>query len=239
MLLALLVVHIAAGLIALLAALCAMAAPKRSGALHARAGTWFVGAMATMASCAALLTRFEPDRLSLGAALWTLHLIFTAQDAAANRDGRTGRRARWALLPGLAALALLLHGALAASQAADGRFQGSEAAGYLAFGGFCALSLLYDLSLFWRAPLAARARIARHLWRMCTATFLAVTSLFLGQQDDVFPFMAGSPLLLVPSLLTLGFMAFWILRVRLARNWLGVLPRRTSTATSLNPKDPL
>ena len=81
---------------------------------------------------------------------------------------------------------------------------------------------LFDLSLFWRRKLQPRQRVARHLWRMVMAYFLAATSLFLGQQDDVFPFMQGSPILLIPSLATLAFLTYWVVRVRFVRNWIGV-----------------
>lgn len=222
--LVLLVLHISAGSTALGTALVAMASRKRGGALHASAGTWFVWAMSLMALTGAVLTAWEPDPLTLGAALWTLSLVHTARLAARQRDGRLDGWALAAAVPALVAVAVFAHGAVRALTAPDGAYLGTGASGYLVFGGFAALSLIYDASLLWRAPLAPRARIGRHLWRMTTACFLAITSLFLGQQDDVFPFMQGSPLLLIPSLLTLGFLLYWSLRVRLARNWLGLRP---------------
>lgn len=222
--LALLILHISAGATALGTALVAMASRKQGGALHARAGSWFVWTMSLMALSGAVLTAWEPDPLTLGVALWTLSLVHTARLAARQRDGRLDGQALVAVLPALAGLAVLMHGAAQALTAPDGSYLGTAAAGYLGFGSLTALSLIFDVSLLWRAPLKPRARISRHLWRMTTACFLAVTSLFLGQQDDVFPFMQGSPLLLIPSLLTLGFLLFWSLRVRLARNWLGHRP---------------
>lgn len=217
---ALLILHISAGSTALGTALVAMASRKQAAALHARAGTWFVWSMSAMALTGAVLTAWEPDPLTLGSALWTLSLIHTARLAARRRDGRLDGWALAAVLPAIAAVAVLGHGAIMALAAPSGAYLGTDAAGYLVFGGLAALSVVYDASLLWRPPLAPRARIARHLWRMTLACFLAVTALFLGQQDDVFPFMQGSPLLLIPSLLTLGFLLYWSLRVRLARNWL-------------------
>ncbi len=42
----------------------------------------------------------------------------------------------------------------------------------------------------------------------------AATSLFLGQQDDVFPFMVGAPVLSISSLTMLDFLAYWLVKVR-------------------------
>lgn len=224
----LLVLHISAGSVSLTSALAAMASRKQAGALHARTGRWFVWSMSLMALTGAVLTAWEPDALTLGAALWTLSLVQTARLAAQRRDGRIDRKVLIAALPAAAAVAVLLHGAIKALGSANGSYLGTGLPGYVVFGSLAALSLALDASLLWRGPLSPRARIARHLWRMTLACFLAVTSLFLGQQDDVFPFMQGSPLLLIPSLLTLGFLLFWILRVRFARNWLGRSSARTT-----------
>jgi hypothetical protein len=57
-------------------------------------------------------------------------------------------------------------------------------------------------------------RIARHLWRMCFGWFIATGSFFLGQQQ-VFPvWLRGSAVLLVPALLPLMLLIFWLIRVR-------------------------
>ena len=62
--------------------------------------------------------------------------------------------------------------------------------------------------------ISGRQRIARHLWRMCFGWFIATGSFFLGQQQ-VFPArLRGSPALLVPALLPLALLIFWMIRVR-------------------------
>lgn len=215
-LLPILVMHIVAGLAALTAGVVAMITRKRAAGLHSRAGTWFIWTMTAMALSAGVLTLINPDRLSLGAAVWTLYLVWTSRGAARSRD--TGE---WPLIAlGALAMGLFADGAWRAAAASTGEFEGSAPTAYLVFGSLTLWSLVLDLSLRWRPRLSARARIARHLWRMTMAFFLAATSLFLGQQDDVFPFMAGSPILLLPSLGTLLFMVFWLARVRFAKTWL-------------------
>ena len=64
-----------------------------------------------------------------------------------------------------------------------------------ALAGVCLLAGLLDLNAILRAKLTPAQRIARHLWRMCFAFFIATGSFFLGQQD-VLP--AGGPRLADP-----------------------------------------
>jgi hypothetical protein len=70
------------------------------------------------------------------------------------------------------------------------------------------------------------ARITRHLWRMCFAFFFATGSFFLGQQKVMPAFMHGALALWVLGLAPLGFMLFWLIRVRFASR-----VRRTALAT--------
>jgi hypothetical protein len=61
----------------------------------------------------------------------------------------------------------------------------------------------------------------RHMWRMCFGLFVATGSFFLGQQQ-VFPaWLRGSPVLLIPALLPLALLIFWLLRI-----WFGKAYRR-------------
>lgn len=62
----------------------------------------------------------------------------------------------------------------------------------------------------------APARLARHLWRMCLALFIAAGSFFVGQADEI-PQALRGPHLMVPPLAALALMAFWLVRVRQAR----------------------
>ncbi len=58
-------------------------------------------------------------------------------------------------------------------------------------------------------------RLVRHLWRMCFALFIAVTSLFLGQ-PQVFPeALRTSGALALPPALVLALLLWWLVRIRL------------------------
>lgn len=210
----LLTIHILAGTVGLAGGVLAMASRKAGAGLHRQGGLAYVYGMLTMCASAAVLTLWEPDRLTLVTAFFTPYLVLTSRRAA---QSRLGDISRWQTLLGAGCAAGYFHGAWLAWSGGTGGFQGMAMEAFIAFGGLALLALLLDVNYAWRARDAFRPRLARHLWRMCLAYFLAATSLFLGQQDDVFPFMLGSPLLFVPSLATLLFMLFWVLRIRLAK----------------------
>ena len=86
---------------------------------------------------------------------------------------------------------------------------------------------LPTLHRFWRkflrAPLGRVQRIARHLWRMCFAFFIATGSFFLGQQDVLPAAVRGSPVLFVLAFAPFAVMAFWLVRVRIGTRFRGPL----------------
>ena len=68
-----------------------------------------------------------------------------------------------------------------------------------------------------RGGVFGRERIARHLWHMCFALYIAAGSFFLGQQKVLPAFLRGSPILFVPVILPLLLMIFWLVRVRVTK----------------------
>jgi hypothetical protein len=64
-------------------------------------------------------------------------------------------------------------------------------------------------------------RIARHLWRMCFALFIACASIFLARQQ-VFPdAVAKDRHALLPEFPSLMLVIFWLIRVRLPHAFKG------------------
>jgi hypothetical protein len=83
----------------------------------------------------------------------------------------------------------------------------------LFMGSVILLAGLGDLRVILRG-ISGRRRIARHLWRMCFGWFIATGSFFLGQQQ-VFPAaIRKTGLLIVPAVLPLILLVFWLVRVR-------------------------
>ena len=204
-------VHIAAGLVALAAGTAAVGA-RKGGALHARAGTWFLVSMLVLGVSASILEPFRETPGSPMVGIFVCYFVLTSWVAARRHDGRTGR-----FEIGACAVAL----GFAALTAWDG-FAGSAStpAGpgpVFAVAGLCLLAGLLDLRAVLLGRLTPVQRIGRHLWRMSVAFFIATGSFFLGQQDVLPQAVRGSPLLFVLAFAPFGVMAFWLVRVRFGR----------------------
>jgi hypothetical protein len=106
---------------------------------------------------------------------------------------------------------------LQAANSPTGTLGGYAASGYYVFAALFALAAALDLNVILHGGVSGVPRMARHIWRMCAALFIAVGSFFFGQQRQMPEFMQGSPLLAVPPLAVLGLMVFWLLKVRLAK----------------------
>lgn len=86
-----------------------------------------------------------------------------------------------------------------------GSKDGNPAIAYFGFRVVALLSAAGDVRMLVRGGVFGARRIARHLWRMCFALFIAAASIFLARPQ---PFPA---ILSIPPLL---FMIFWLFRVR-------------------------
>jgi hypothetical protein len=202
--------HIAGGSVALFAG-AAAAAGRKGGALHARAGLWFVGAMLLLGVTATILAQAEGDTaLGLGG-IFTCYFVLTGWVTARRRDGATGRF-EWA-----AGAAALAAAGLMAWSALNGAATPVGPGPIFVLAGLCLLAGLGDFAAAMRGKLTPVQRLTRHLWRMCVAFFIATGSFFLGQQDALPAAMRGSPLLLAAGFAPLALLPFWLVRIRFRR----------------------
>lgn len=201
----LLVFHIATGAASLLAGGTALVA-RKGGTVHRRGGLCFVVAMLAMALTGSLLAALNPpNRLSVIAGLVTAYLVLTA----------------WLTVhPRLAAarsvtLALLLAAAGIGFWALTIALTQRTTGGQLTFGMFAGMALLgagLDLRRLLRGPETGKHRLARHLWRMTLALWLATTSFFLGQADELPPAWRIWPLLALPPVAVLLALGWHLIR---------------------------
>jgi hypothetical protein len=219
---ALLFAHIAGGSLALIAGAAALALRKGSPR-HALAGTLFFGAMLTMAAIGAAVSPLLPavggDRRwfdSLGG-IFALYLVATGWATVRRKAGTTGAFEIAAALFAALAAAGAAGLAMAAAQRPGGTLAGYGADGYGIFAALFALAGCLDLGVILRGGVAGIPRLARHLWRMCAALFIAAGSFFFGQQQVMPDFVQGSPWLAVPPFAVLGLMVFWLAKLRLPR----------------------
>ncbi|HEY0413274.1 MAG TPA: hypothetical protein VGD66_09035 [Allosphingosinicella sp.] len=205
-----LAIHIAGGVAAL--PLGAAAVTLRKGDRgHARAGTGFALAMLVLGITAAILEPYRSPPGSPIGGLMVCYFVATAWVAARRRDGRTGRFEIAACAAALGTAALIGWGALTGATTPAG------AGPVFALAGVCLLAGLLDLNAVLRRRLSPDQRLARHLWRMCFAFFVATGSFFLGQQKVMPDAVRGSPILFVLALAPFAVMLFWLVRMRFAK----------------------
>jgi hypothetical protein len=93
------------------------------------------------------------------------------------------------------------------------------------FGSIAAMATIGDARMIRGGgvhALRGAKRIARHLWRMCMALLIAAFSFFIGQAKVIPRPIRIVPLLMVPPLLVLFTMLYWMWRVRARRSLRGL-----------------
>jgi hypothetical protein len=208
---AFLVLHVLGGSLALASGYAALFA-RKGGRLHRRAGMLFVYAMLALGVGAAVfgLARDEPGWL--GGPL-AIYFVLTA-----TRTVRRGSPPTLLLDGGLLLVALAL-GAVSLVGGLQGITGGGRVSGGPAVASLVNAVLLFaaaagDARVLRQGPLTGQRRLARHLWRMCFALFSATGSFFLGQADVIPAPLRLMPALYVLAFLPLGFLVYWLWRVR-------------------------
>ena len=209
----LLLFHISAGIVGLLSG--AAAASFRKGSLrHAQAGRVFVAAMLTMSASATYLAIMKSQMNNVFGGVLTFYLVATAWLTAKRRDGETSLFDWGALLVPLAVGVTLLVLGFRVVNGLAAPAVGVPVGMYFFLASVALLCAAGDVRMLLRGGAFGRQRIARHLWRMCFALYIAAGSFFLGQQKVLPVFVRGSPILFVPVSLPLLLMIFWLVRVR-------------------------
>jgi uncharacterized membrane protein len=203
--------HVLAGSTALISGAMAMSSAK-GGPLHRKAGLVFAVAMLAMSSTGAVMAARIHEWLSVGMGALTFYMVATSlltvrRTVAGSRGWHVG------LL--VMALAIAAYGVACAltAQSLGGRLGGMPAAGYAFFATIAAACAALDARLLHAGAIAGKHRLARHLWRMGFAMFVATGSFFLGQADEFPEWLRIFPLLAVPVLATLVFTTYWLVKV--------------------------
>lgn len=211
----LLLLHIIAGTLGMLSGFVAVFLRKGSRR-HGVAGSVFVIAMLCLSASGVYLAimKSQPGNM-LGGTL-TFYLVATAWMTARRRDGAPGIFDCGALLVvlGLTAVELTLGSEAAISP--TGLKYDYPPGPYFFLGSVALLATVGDVRMLVRRGISGTQRLARHLWRMCFALFIAAASIFLARQQ-IFPaFLRKTGALFLLSFLPLLLMIFWLLRVRFA-----------------------
>jgi uncharacterized membrane protein len=218
--------HIAGGTVGFLSG-CVAVFLRKGSRRHAVAGNVFVVSMLTLASTGMLMAvmKSQPPNI-LGGAL-TFYLVLTSWLTARHRAGETSMLDWLALFVGLAVAAAEYTLAVEAAQSPTGHKYGYPPAAFAVFGSIALLAVVGDVRMLVRRGIAGTQRLARHLWRMNFAWFIASASIFLAR-PHLFPvFFRKSGLLIFLTVLPLIMLIFWFARVRFSRAFKRQVPIRT------------
>ncbi|MGQ0712857.1 MAG: hypothetical protein ACT4PJ_03890 [Gemmatimonadaceae bacterium] len=99
-----------------------------------------------------------------------------------------------------------------------GTRNGMPAFPFVLFGTIALLGSVGDVRVLRSGALTGSSRLARHLWRMSFALFIAALSFFIGQAKVIPQPIRIRPLLGLPVLSVLVTMLYWLWRVRSRRS---------------------
>ena len=215
-------VHILAGALGLLSGFVALYAVK-GATLHRRSGRLFVYVMLTLAITGAVIAALKGGEGSVIAGVMTCYLVITGLSTVRRPAGWSPR-----LDVGLMLLALgvgLTSVTLGFETLASptGRRDGLPPFPFFMFGVVGLLAGAGDVRMIRSGGIRGPSRLARHLWRMSWALWIATSSFFLGQAQVIPKPIRIPALLALPVLAVLVTMLYWLWRVRIRRSFRGIV----------------
>ena len=208
----LLPIHIAAGGLALVLGAVALSV-KKGGTVHRRGGLLFVYAMLIMGTSAAILG-------NVGGGLMAIYFVVTAWTTVrpVSPWNRRVNVAALVVVAGLTSLDIL--GGVKAFNSPRGSLDGVPFAMFFFLAAIMILAAIGDLRIMRFGLPRGGPRLARHLWRMCFALFIAAGSFFSIRERvaKILPEpLTTGPIRMLPILLIFGAMFYWLWRVRRRR----------------------
>jgi len=213
----LLSIHIAAGGLAIVLGAAALLA-RKGGTIHRRSGLLFVGAMIVMGASASILGfRKSPSNPNVPAGFMTAYFVGTALTTV-RPASRWTRGINMAALPIPVGLTILnILGGIRAFANPRGVLNGAPFPMFFFLAGITLLAAVGDVRIMLSGMPRGGARLARHLWRMCFALFIAAGSFFSIRTRVAkilpAPFTTG-PMRALPILLIFAAMFYWMWKVR-------------------------
>ena len=237
-----LVIHICAGTLGLLAGTAALSFRKGSP-WHVLAGKVFVASTLTMAAGAVYLAAVKHQPNNIGGGIFTFYLILTAWLTVRRRDRET-KRFDWVLLLIPLALGILAWiSGVSALRSHEDLPGGVPVGMHLFMASVMLLAAAGDVRMLVRGGVVGAKRIARHLWRMCFGLFIAAGSFFLGPSNrplrllsavgigqHLSPALFSTTLYLILTILPLILLIFWLVRVRFTNAYKGKSMRLAPTS---------
>jgi hypothetical protein len=217
-----LVFHVGTGVIALVAGFIAVSV-RKGGTRHRRSGIVFVYAMIATAIAIAGISAYEGKPVTGG--VFIIYLVFTAYTAVKPLPGP----GRWVDTALMALAFTFAVGGYARAFTAFGR-PGSQIngvpAGMMFFmATIILLAAVGDLRMILAGGIEGSRRLARHLWRMSFALFIASGSFaaqLAGMKFIPAP-IRSVPVIAVLAVSPLVVLLYWMWRIRLNQNLRGMM----------------
>ena len=213
----LLSIHICAGGLAIVLGALALLV-KKGGTIHRRSGLLFVYSMLVLGATAALLGfRKSPTDGNVFGGLMTVYFVGTALTTVRPLSAST-RHSNVAALTVAVGLAFVdIAGGVKAFNSPLGLLNGVPFVMHFFIAGVMILAAAGDVRLMRFGVPRGESRLARHLWRMCFALFIAAGSFFSIRERvaRILPErFTTAPMRALPILLVFGAMFYWLWRVR-------------------------
>ena len=213
----LLPIHIVAGGLAIILGGCALAVRKGSW-LHRRSGLLFVYAMLTMGlSGSTMALRQSLTNANVLGGFMSAYFVVTALTTVRAASVWTRRLDIAALTVAIGLALFEISLGIRAFSSPDGEIQGVPFFMLFFLATVTSLAALGDVRIMRAGALRGGRRLARHLWRMCFALFIAAGSFFSirARVAKVLPAPFTTPMMrLLPILLVFVAMFYWLWRVR-------------------------
>lgn len=210
-----LVAHVGGGTVGLLSGAVALSSRKGTRP-HKIAGKVFLISMLTASAGGAFLGFRNSEWDNVFGGVLVFYLVATAWITARREEGETGIVVDViGLLVALAIAALAAIYGIEAAQSPTGTIGRSAASDFIVPVAVATLAAIGDARILIRGGLRGSQRIARHLWRMCFALFIASAAIFVAR-PQLFPaFLSKTHILFALGILPLILMLFWLTRVLL------------------------
>lgn len=213
----LLSIHIAAGALAIILGAIALVV-RKGGTFHRRSGLLFVYTMLAMGLTASILEfRKGPSATNVVAALITAYFVITALTTVRPASRWTRAIDIVALTVAVGLVIQEIVGGVRIFNLPGRTYNGVPFFMPFFLAAILSLAVAGDVRILRLGLPRGGARLARHLWRMCFALFIAAGSFFSirARVARVLPepFTTG-PIRALPILLLFGAMFYWLWRVR-------------------------
>jgi hypothetical protein len=215
---ALLATHVTAGGLALVFGTVALSVTK-GGTVHRISGLLFVCAMLLMGTSGSLLAGLKngPTDGNVFAGIMTVYFVGTALTTVRPPSKWTARINAIALAVVLGLALFAIMAGVKAMNSPRGVLNGVPFFMNFFIATVMLLAAAGDIRILRSGPMHGGRRLARHLWRMCFALFIAAGSFFSirARVATVLPEPFTTPLMrLLPILLLFVAMFYWLWRVR-------------------------